>query len=107
MIPQRTVESVVRHIVERFNPLRITVFGSYAHGDPGPDSDLDLFIEMESTLSRRERQLAIRESFSPLTPCPMDLIVYTPEEAEHWEKARASLVSTVRREGKVVHERGR
>ena len=106
MILQSTIDAVVRHIAEEFNPIRITIFGSYARGDETPDSDLDLFIEMESTLPRRERQLAIRESFSPLVPCPVDIIVYTPEEADYWSKARASFVSLVRREGKVVHERG-
>jgi len=98
---------VVGHIADRFHPLRITVFGSYARGDPDEGSDLDLFIELESPLPRRERQLAIRDSFQPLSPCPMDLIVYTPEEARYWEQARASLVSTVRREGRVLYERGR
>jgi len=106
MIAPETIDLVVRHIVQKFNPIRITVFGSHARGDPHPDSDLDLFVEMESTLPRRERQLAIRESFSPRSPCPMDIIVYTPQEASFWGQAAASLVSTVRREGKVVHERG-
>ena len=101
------IDQVVRHIAERFDPLRITVFGSCARGSGGPDSDLHLFVEMESEAPRRERQLAIRESFSPRVPCPMDIIVYTSQEATYWEQARGSLVSAVRREGKVVHERRR
>jgi len=105
MIRQETIDSVVRHIAEKFNPIRITVFGSYARGSPTEDSDLDLFVEMESDLPRRERQLAIRESFPTYPGCPMDIIVYTPQEAEYWGQARASLVSMVRREGRVVHER--
>jgi predicted nucleotidyltransferase len=106
MISQETIDAVVRHIAAKFNPVRITIFGSCAGAGQTEYSDLDLFVEMESNLPRRERQLAIRESFEPQPPCPMDIIVYTPEEARYWEQARASLASLVRREGKVVHERG-
>lgn len=42
------LEHVTRTIVERFRPKRIMVFGSHPRGETGPDSDLDLFIEIDT-----------------------------------------------------------
>jgi hypothetical protein len=50
VIDQELINEVVDRIVRAFNPIRIVVFGSHARGDAGPDSDLDLMVEMESTL---------------------------------------------------------
>jgi len=47
------IRQVTRTIVEHFHPRRIILFGSQARGDAGPDSDMDLFIEMD-TPSRRK-----------------------------------------------------
>ncbi len=42
------VEEIVRKIAEAFGSRRIVMFGSRARGDTGPDSDLDLMVEMET-----------------------------------------------------------
>lgn len=105
-ITQATIDSVVRTIVDRFQPRRIILFGSRARGDHRSDSDLDLFIEMEvdPATPPRERSRRVRSAFSPY-PCAMDLIVYTPEESAYWREAAASLPATAYREGKVLYER--
>ncbi len=38
------LQEVVRKIVEAFDPERIILFGSFAYGNPTPDSDVDLLI---------------------------------------------------------------
>ena len=47
-IPQRTIDAVVRRIVENFQPQKIILFGSYALGTPRPESDVDLLIVMRN-----------------------------------------------------------
>jgi len=49
------VDQIVEKIVEACNPRRVVVFGSRARGEAGPESDLDLFVEMESDKPPRER----------------------------------------------------
>jgi len=73
------IQEIVRKIVAAFNPRRIILFGSRARGDQRGDSDLDLFIEMESELHPVRRRTQIRALFWP-PPCAMDLLVYTPRE---------------------------
>ena len=56
------LEQVTRTIVERFHPKRIVLFGSHARGDAGSDSDLDVFIEMQTSRRPPERAIEVRRS---------------------------------------------
>lgn len=103
-IDTELIEQIVRTIVERFAPRRIVLFGSRARGDHRPDSDLDLFIEMESSLRPPERAVDIRSAFG-LHPWSMDLLVYTPQEVERLRDVFGTLLFTIEREGKVLYER--
>ena len=42
------LEEIAELIVTNFDPKRIILFGSHARGDQREDSDVDLFVEMES-----------------------------------------------------------
>ena len=48
MIPQQTIDRVIETIAERYRPQKIILFGSYASGNPGRASDLDLFVIKET-----------------------------------------------------------
>jgi predicted nucleotidyltransferase len=78
-IDSALLAEITRKVVERFDPRRILLFGSRARGTAGPDSDLDLFIEMESDKSPPQRAIEVSAIFG-LRPWPMDLIVMTPAE---------------------------
>ena len=103
MINENTIASVTRTIVERFHPRRVVLFGSHARGDADQDSDLDLFIEMETPRRPPERAIEIASVFG-LHPWPMDIIVYTPEEVRRLRAMHGTLLEEVEREGKVLYE---
>jgi predicted nucleotidyltransferase len=42
------IKHVTDTIVAHFDPERVILFGSQARADAGPDSDLDIFVEMET-----------------------------------------------------------
>ncbi len=87
-----------------FSPLKIILFGSYALGDPTPDSDLDLLVVMETYLLRHKRATPIRLLFRPM-PCPMDILVYTPEEVNKWKTTVNHIIAEAFRSGRIVYER--
>ena len=105
LIPQETIDAVIRSIAERFSPYKIILFGSYATDHPTPDSDLDLFLIMDTDLPRYKRATPIRLLFQP-APCAMDILVYTPEEVSHWNGTTNHIITEVLRDGKTVYERG-
>ncbi len=104
MVSDETIQHIVEVIITRLSPRRVILFGSYARGETGPDSDVDLFIELDPPLPARGRSRQIKRLFDPY-PCPMDIVVYSPEEVAYWKQAPASLVASVLREGKVLYER--
>jgi predicted nucleotidyltransferase len=45
-IPLSAICRYVRALVDRFQPERVILFGSYAYGTPNADSDVDLLVVM-------------------------------------------------------------
>ena len=41
MVDDQAIQNLCDRIVQEFQPERIILFGSYAHGNPTPDSDLE------------------------------------------------------------------
>jgi predicted nucleotidyltransferase len=101
---EHMIERIVQTIAAAFHPRRIILFGSHARGQAGPDSDIDLFVEMETGQRLPERAIAISAAFG-LHLWPMDIIVYTPREVARLRQANDILLAAIEREGKVLYER--
>jgi predicted nucleotidyltransferase len=77
---RRWTEKVVR---DRQDVLRIGYFGSYARGDWGVGSDLDLVTVVESSALPFGRRSVERDTTE--LPVPADVLVYAREE---WQALR-------------------
>jgi predicted nucleotidyltransferase len=78
--------------------VRIGYFGSYARGDAGVGSDVDLVI-IARNLEAKER--AQRTDRSRL-PVPADLVVFTTEEWEQFMATESRFAKTLARETRWV-----
>ncbi|HWF44838.1 MAG TPA: nucleotidyltransferase domain-containing protein [Candidatus Kapabacteria bacterium] len=94
---------IAARIVEAFHPKRIILFGSWARGDYDVDSDVDIFVEMETLDVPVERRLKVRRLFRDRW-WPMDILVYTPEEVRVRSQTAASIVPEILREGITLYE---
>ena len=43
-MPNEEIMQMKDRIVSQLSPLQVYLFGSYAYGTPGPDSDYDFYI---------------------------------------------------------------
>ncbi len=104
MVDMEEIKKVATRIGIETNAEQIILFGSYARGEAGENSDVDLMIIAESGLPRFKRSREIYKLFRPY-PFSMDLLVYTPEEIERGKKSHLSFVSTVLNEGEILYVR--
>lgn len=97
-IPVRAIRAVTRQIAEKFKPQKIILFGSYARGNPKPESDVDLLIVMKTPVTSLEIRRYLGVMFG------LDLLVYTPQKLRLRVKMRDSFIQDVLKEGKVLYE---
>jgi len=98
------LRTITTRIAEAVRPEKIILFGSWARGERGPHSDIDLLIIQESDLSRPQRYAQVRRLFWGMGVA-MDILVYTPEEFARYQSVPGSFTHTVAREGKVLYAR--
>ena len=94
---------VVRRLVEVYHPLRIYLFGSVARGDAGPDSDYDLMVVVPDDVPREQQDCEIGYRALWGVGLAKDILVWTKTEFEKRLHLRASLPSTIMREGKLLY----
>jgi len=93
----------VRRLVEVFRPLRIYLFGSAARGDSGPDSDYDVMLVVPDDAPLEQRDCD--QAYRALRGLRMakDILVWTQSDFNRRLHLKASLPSTVLREGKLLY----
>lgn len=95
-------------IVHAIKPQQVILFGSYARGTAGPDSDIDLLIIVEqpfsASRSRRQTMARLWRLLAHIA-APKDLLLYSCDEVEQWRHTQNHIIARALREGKVLYER--
>lgn len=104
MNTNEAVDKLTQHIVERFQPQRLILFGSRARGDAQDDSDFDLLIVAPSEEPRWQRTVPVYRALAGLG-IPKEIVWWTPEEIDEWRGVKAHFINTALREGKVLYEK--
>jgi predicted nucleotidyltransferase len=102
-IPMRAIRALAKRIADTFHPHKIILFGSYAYGKPGLESDVDLLIVMDTPLRPRQQRLEISRALSP-RPFPLDVIVRTPRQVEERLALGDIFLREITKRGKVIYE---
>ena len=94
---------IVRRLVEVYHPERIYLFGSAARSEATVDSDYDLIVVVpDDTPTEMRRGARAYEAFHGIK-ASTDVIVWTRTAFDGRLQLRASLPSTVVREGKLLY----
>jgi uncharacterized protein len=102
MIDFEQIQALSQQIVEQFQPDRIILFGSYAHGQPNEDSDVDLLVILPFEELPVHKAIAIRQQVK--SPFPLDLMARTPEQVQQRLEMGDFFIQNIIKNGRVLHE---
>lgn len=99
---EEEIGAFCRALAERYRPVRITLFGSFASDSARADSDVDLLIEMRKVESALGTAAAIVREIRPRFA--VDLLVRTPRQVKERLRLGDPFMSEIVSRGKVLYE---
>ena len=99
-----TLKSIVERLVSSFDVEKIVLFGSYGSENQTGDSDIDLFVLLNTRKKGIERYAMVSEVLEP-RKIPMDIIVKTPAEIKKREGYFDPFIKSIMTKGKVLYEK--
>jgi predicted nucleotidyltransferase len=103
VVTEEDLHKAVGLLVEAASPRRIILFGSYATGDVGDDSDLDFIVLEDRVDDRRAEIVRLLRVLEP-HEIPADVFVASPEFYEDWKDVPGTMLYEAARTGRVVYE---
>lgn len=101
--PQVWIQEAVGRIVEKTHPKKVILFGSYAYGNPGHKSDLDLFVVLDSPADKTQRYRLVDRAIGE-HEWPLDLLVRSSQELNERLRIGDYFFKEVLARGKVLYE---
>jgi len=99
------IDQLVNAIIREVSPLKILLFGSYARGEMGPHSDIDIFIIMPEGIHRRKTAQFLYRKIKGVG-IPFDILVATPSDLDKHKDNIGLIYHTILSEGKEVYAAG-
>jgi predicted nucleotidyltransferase len=84
-----TLQPYLRAIVEKIQPLKVILFGSYAYGTPTDHSDFDLLVIRKSLSSSKASNMEIRVAIQDVSAPPASFTFLSQTPAGLEEKMRS------------------
>ncbi|NOY77280.1 MAG: nucleotidyltransferase domain-containing protein [Calditrichaeota bacterium] len=97
------IREQVYRIIKEFDPEKIILFGSYAYGNPTPESDVDLLVIKKT--SQPTMELSSKIALLLDHTFPFDIIVITPEQINRRLQSGDFFIEDVLNNGKLLYER--
>lgn len=98
------LRTITQRIADRFQPIRILLFGSHARGAARANSDIDLLVVLPEVNDKRQTRVVMRRLLADL-PVAKDIIVTTPDEIARRGNLVGDVLRSALQEGKVLYER--
>ena len=102
LVNRETIQDLADRIAIEFDPERIVLFGSYAHGHPTDDSDVDLLVVMPFDGAGSVQAVEILRRVK--ARIPLDLVVRSPEDVRQRLEWNDFFLKEVTENGEVLYE---
>ncbi len=104
-MPNEEIMQMKDRIVSQLSPLQVYLFGSYAYGTPGPDSDYDFYIVVDDQHTDWHAQtVKAYKAIRSIRTKPVDILVGTKSSFEK-RKAHSSIEREVAQNGVLLYGR--
>ena len=103
-VTDELMAEIVRRIVDALDPEKIILFGSYARGNAGPDSDIDLLVIKSGVRNVREEGTRARAALRGILRA-FDILVRTPEYVAKHAENPGYVIMEILETGKVIYDR--
>jgi len=103
MVEQNSIVELSNRIAREFHPDRIILFGSYAYGQPDPDSDVDLLVILPFEGRNLRKSVEILNRVAP--EFSVDLLARRPDDTARRYAEGDPLIREALDRGKVLYER--
>jgi predicted nucleotidyltransferase len=101
---RKIINEIVDRILKGYNPKKIILFGSYAHGEPTEDSDIDLLIIKNTNQRPIDRWVEIKRILRDTSRMfPVSPLVYTEKEIAERMAMKDFFVQEIFEKGEVLY----
>ena len=104
MDTEQLLTEIVRRILSVSNPEEIILFGSYARGQAGPDSDIDVLVIESEAPAPRQESIRLRRALRGLL-VPIDVLVASRQQVERDRDTIGLMYGPALKEGRVLYGR--
>lgn len=108
MVASKEVREIIQDVLEKlctgYAPQKVILFGSYAYGNPRPNSDIDLLIIKETSERFIDRWVTVRRLLSdPKRTVPLETLVLTPQEVSRRLAIGDQFLAEIIEKGEVLY----
>lgn len=89
-------------LVQKYQPEKVILFGSRAHGKPEADSDIDILVILRFEGRNAAKSAQILQELDP--HFPIDLLVRTPEQVSERLRSNDFFIREIIEKGVVLYE---
>jgi uncharacterized protein len=98
------LQRMLQKLIAEYAPEKVILFGSYAYGVPGPDSDIDLLIIKETADRFLDRWTTVQRILTGThRTLPVETLVLTLQEIAHRLTIGDQFIAEILQKGKVVY----
>lgn len=104
-VNRRLLKNVVEKILDRVNPAKIILFGSWAYGLPQAGSDLDILVIVNNNI--KSKYDLTTKLYTALFDVDVakDIVVASSAQVKDWENVPQAFLTKIVNKGKLLYER--
>ena len=101
---KKIISEIADRILKGYKPTKIILFGSYAHGEPTEDSDVDLLIIKNTNKKPIDRWIEVKRLLRDISrTIPVSPLVYTEEEIEQRLAIKDFFIEEIFERGEILY----